>query len=173
MSTASWGYPRGPSSARPWPARSHLAPCPDRSPGPGLSGQPSGTARAPLHGVAGPAAWGNPRFLLTTAALPSPSPAPVARAAKGASHGPDLPGRPHPSRQDRGRPGLLRELQAGRKAGYQRPEQRIEILKQAWYLAPPPQETSSSRTWKAPTSPRRSRCSPDLKTSSTSGSSNA
>jgi hypothetical protein len=45
---------------------------------------------------------------------------------------PILPGRTADARD------FMRELQAGRKAGYQRSEQRIEILKQAWYLARTP-----------------------------------
>jgi len=57
---------------------------------------------------------------------------------KGASHGPDLPSRLHSSRQDCGRPGLQAELETDRQADYQRSEQRIGIVKEAWYLAHTP-----------------------------------
>jgi hypothetical protein len=45
---------------------------------------------------------------------------------------PILPGRTADARD------FMRELQAGREADYQRSEQRIEIPKEAWYLARTP-----------------------------------
>ena len=42
---------------------------------------------------------------------------------------PVLPGRTADARD------FMRELEAGRKADYQRSEQRIGIVKEAWYLA--------------------------------------
>jgi hypothetical protein len=62
----------------------------------------------------------------------------VAQTAKGASHGPDLPGRPHPSRPDRGCQGLHAGAGSDRKSDYQRSEQRIGIVKEAWYFAHTP-----------------------------------
>jgi len=45
---------------------------------------------------------------------------------------PILPGRTADARD------FMRELEAGRNAGYQRSEQRIGIVKEAWYLARTP-----------------------------------
>jgi len=45
---------------------------------------------------------------------------------------PLLPGRTADARD------FMRELQTGRNAGCQLSEQRIGIVKEAWYLAPPP-----------------------------------
>jgi hypothetical protein len=80
---------------------------------------------------------------------------------------PILPGRTADAKD------FMRELEADRKADYHRSEQRIGIVKEAWYIARPPPETSSSPTWKAPTSPRRCRRSPGPAMSSTCGSSSA
>jgi hypothetical protein len=80
---------------------------------------------------------------------------------------PILPGRTADAKD------FMRELEAGRNADYQRSEQRIGIVKEAWYLARTPAGDQLVAYMEAPTSPRRSRRSPSPKTSSTGGSNNA
>ena len=50
---------------------------------------------------------------------------------------------------------FMRELETQRKADYAVSERRIGIDKEAWYIASTPPETSSWRTWRRRTSPRR------------------
>ena len=80
---------------------------------------------------------------------------------------PVLPGRTADARD------FMRELEASRNADYQLSEQRIGIVKEAWYLARTPAGDQLVAYLESPTFPRRSRRAPDLTTSSTSGSSGA
>src|SRR5215472_2599142 len=113
------------SRARPWPSD----PC-------GRAGH--AWAPGPIHGVAVLPAWGNPRFHPAPAALPSASPALMTqRRGEPAMDQiclvvPVLPGRTADAKD------FMRELEAGRNADYQRSEQRIGIVKEAWYLARTP-----------------------------------